>query len=146
MSEFTIQGFYKLFEIKGYNQMAQFFSTSFDFTDKIEEGLKRVELNILGQHGASKFSISVYPVWDEQEKPYVSAYLSCCYNDGKFSINSLDLTYSDAQYNGRSHSNTIEKPTLTEIPDQGVLRRELRSYMQGQGFKENRTNNKNYKL
>ena len=79
MSEFTAKGLSVAMEQKGYDQLYSFYSKDFDFFDRLEAGLERVQQAFEGRNEESRFNMSFYPYWEEQGKPFVSAYIDCCY-------------------------------------------------------------------
>ncbi|MXN91164.1 hypothetical protein GR160_07960 [Flavobacterium sp. Sd200] len=126
MSAFTANDLSKLFEVKGYTGLTQFYSPSFEFSDTIEAGLKRVQQEFSGQQCPNTFSLSSYPVWNGQGAPYVSSYISCAYQDEQFSIRLLDLSYNNGTYNGELSRQLLKEPETEKIPDKQYLSDTLR--------------------
>lgn len=125
MSEFSVQGLSVAFQRMGYTELFMFYSSAFDFTERLETGLGRVGSSF-GEHDeAKKFSISFYPVWNQQDSPYVTAYMDCTYRQGKVNIDKLDLVYFNGAVNGEVHSECLLEPTLVDIPDRTTLRNRL---------------------
>lgn len=125
MSEFTIQGLSVAFQKKDYAELFMFYSSAFDFTDRLESGLRRVGESFGEQEVARRFSISFYPVWNQPDSPYITAHMGCTYQQGKVSIDKLDLGYFNGAVNGELRSDSIMEPTLADIPDKTALKDRL---------------------
>lgn len=145
MSAFKANDLAELFEAKGFNGLVQFYCPCFEFTDTIKAGLQRVQQEFAGQPGAGTFSLSSYPVWDKQGNPYVSTYFSCSYQDEKFSIRLLDLSYNNGTYKGELSRQLLKEPRPEDIPDRKHLSDTLKDLAK-QGSKTTIRNSKRYKL
>ncbi|MCC8409329.1 hypothetical protein LJ707_10330 [Mucilaginibacter sp. UR6-1] len=74
-----------------------------------------------GQQGLNTFSMSSYPLWEKQGSPYVSSYMSCSYNDEKFSIRLIDLSYNNGTYKGELSRQLLKEPGPEDVPDKQHL-------------------------
>jgi len=145
MSALTANDFFELFDGKGYTGLTRFYSPSFEFTDTIKAGLQRVQQQFAGQPGLSTFSLSAYPIWEQQGAPYVSSYVLCGYKDYKFTIRLLDLSYNRGPDNGEISRQLLNEPEPDDIPDKQHLTDTLKN-LSTQNIKTRKRNNKGYKL
>ncbi|TRW24220.1 hypothetical protein FMM05_10310 [Flavobacterium zepuense] len=145
MSAFTAHDLSTLFEDKGYTGLTQFYSPSFEFTDTLKAGLERVQKEFAGQASPNMFSLSSYPVWEQQGNPYVSSYVACSYKDEQFRIRLLDLSYNRGTYNGEISRQLLKEPAAEDIPDKQHLSDTLKNLTGGGNELRNR-NNKKHKL
>jgi len=145
MPAYTANDLSELFEAKGYTGLTRFYSTAFEFTDTLKAGLQRVQQEFAGQPGTGAFSLSSYPVWEQQGSPYVSSYVACSYENEKFGIRLLDLGYNKGTYNGEVSRQLIKEPGPEDIPDRQHLKGRLRELTETGTEVKNRIN-KRYKL
>lgn len=145
MAAYTANDLSKLFEAKGYTGLIQFYAPSFEFSDTIAAGLKRVQHEFAGQQGPGIFSLSSYPVWEKQGSPYVSSYISCSYKDEKFSIRLLDLSYNNGTYKGELSRLLLKEPGAEDIPDRRHVSETLKG-LATPAYELGKRNNKRFKL